>query len=327
MVHLHASPRLSARSGADTEASPERRRLLVVFNPTAGRRRQGRLAATLRHLASAGCDLALRETAARGDAERFAREAAALTNGAAADLFVVAGGDGTINEAVNGLIAGRNGVPLPLLAVVPLGTANVLAQEIGLSMIPAAIARDIASGAPRAIHVGAANGRCFTMMAGVGFDAHVVAGVSPTVKRRLGKAAYVLESLRQLFRFGFPRYRVTIDGRAHDAASVIVAKGHFYGGRFVCAPAARLEAPEFQVCLFERGGRWNAIRYALALALGRLPRLGDYRIVPGRSVVIEGPAGDPVQGDGDIIARLPVSIELVAQPLRLVVPGSPAAAS
>jgi diacylglycerol kinase (ATP) len=324
MVHLHASSRLSARSGADTESSPARRRLLVVFNPTAGRRRQGRLAATLRHLESAGCDLALRETTARGDAERFAREAAALTNGAAADLFVVAGGDGTINEAVNGLIAARNGVPLPALAVVPLGTANVLAQEIGLSTAPAAIARDIAAGLPRAIHIGSANGRCFTMMAGVGFDAHVVAGVSPALKRRLGKLAYVLESLRQLFRFGFPRYRVTIDGSVHDAASVIVAKGHFYGGRFVCAPEARLEAPEFQVCLFERGGRWNAIRYALALALGRLPRLGDYRIVSGRSVVIEGPPGDPVQGDGDIIARLPVCIELVSQPLRVVVPGSPA---
>jgi diacylglycerol kinase (ATP) len=323
MVHLHASSRLSARSGADTESSPTRRRLLVVFNPTAGRRRQGRLAATLRHLQSAGCDLALRETTARGDAERFAREAAALTNGAAADLFVVAGGDGTINEAVNGLIAARNGVPLPALAVVPLGTANVLAQEIGLSTVPAAIARDIAAGLPRAIHIGAANGRCFTMMAGAGFDAHVVAGVSPALKRRLGKLAYVLESVRQLFRFGFPRYRVTIDGSVHDAASVIVAKGHFYGGRFVCAPEARLEAPEFQVCLFERGGRWNAVRYALALALGRLPRLGDYRIVGGRSVVIEGPPGDPVQGDGDIIARLPVCIELVSQPLRVVMPGSP----
>src|SRR5262245_49828083 len=320
MVHLQTSARVSARSDADTELSSARRRLLVVFNPTAGRRRQGRLAATLRHLASAGCELALRETAARGDAERFAREAAVLTNGAAADLFVVAGGDGTINEAVNGLVAARNGAALPPLAVVPLGTANVLAQEIGLSTSPAAIAHDIAAGSPRAIHIGAANGRCFTMMAGAGFDAHVVAGVNPAVKRRLGKLAYVLESMRQLFRFGFPRYRVTIDGHAHDAASVIVAKGHFYGGRFVCAPKAGLEAPEFQVCLFERDGRWNAIRYAVALALGRLPYLADYRIIGGRSVVIEGPVGDPVQGDGDIIARLPVRIELVPHPLRVVVP-------
>jgi YegS/Rv2252/BmrU family lipid kinase len=304
-----------------TEASsaPSPRRMTIVFNPTAGGRRRVRLERTLTLLRAAGCDVAVRATAARGDAETIARHFGSAP--AAADLLVVAGGDGTINEAVNGLLS--NGGASAPLALVPLGTANVLAAEIGLATSPAVVARTIARGETAPAYVGMANGRCFTAMAGVGFDAHVVANVDLRLKRRLGKGAYVLESIRQLFRFRFPRYRVTVDGQAFEAASVIVAKGHYYAGRYVCAPEARLDRPEFHVCLFERGGRWNAIRYALALARGRLPRLADFRIVPGRSVTIEGPPGDPVQGDGDVIARLPARIEIAPQPLRLIVPLEP----
>ena len=291
--------------------------MTVVFNPTAGGRRRARLDETLKLLRASGCEVAVQATAARGDAETIARGFGVPPQ--ALDLLVIAGGDGTINEAVNGLLsAGGDGASS--MALVPLGTANVLANEIGLATAPAVVARAIARGVSVRAYVGVANGRCFTAMAGAGFDAHVVANVSLRLKRLFGKGAYVLESLRQLWRFPFPRYRVSVDGESYDAASVIVAKGHFYGGRYVCAPEARLDQPEFHVCLFERGGRWNAVRYALALALGRLPRLPDFRVVRGRAVTIDGPAGDPLQGDGDIIARLPVRIEIAPQPLRLIVP-------
>jgi len=303
----------------DMQASsaPRGRRMTVVFNPTAGGGRRARLDETLKLLRASGCEIAIQATTGPGDAETIARAFGGPLR--AQDLLVIAGGDGTINEAVNGLLS-RGGDGASALALVPLGTANVLANEIGLAVAPAAVARTIARGAAVRAYVGVANGRCFTAMAGVGFDAHVVANVSLRLKRLLGKGAYVMESLRQLWRFPFPRYRVTVDGRSYDAASVIVAKGHFYGGRYVCAPDARLDQPEFHVCLFERGGRWNAIRYALALALGRLPRLADFRILRGRAVTIDGPAGDPLQGDGDIIAHLPVRIEIAPQPLRLIVP-------
>ena len=290
--------------------------MTVVFNPTAGARRRLRLEETLKLLRESGCQISVQSTAARGDAEAIARTL--CDTPPAPDLLVVAGGDGTINEAVNGLLS--NGSAAWPLALVPLGTANVLAAEIGLATSPAVVARTIAQGSSERAYVGLANGRCFTAMAGVGFDAHVVANVDLKLKRRIGKGAYVLESLRQLFRFRFPRYRVTVDGQVFEAASVIVAKGHYYAGRYVCAPDARLDQPQFHVCLFERGGRWNAVRYAVALALGRLPRLADFRIVRGRLVAIDGPAGDPVQGDGDIIARLPVHIEIAPQALRLIVP-------
>jgi YegS/Rv2252/BmrU family lipid kinase len=302
--------------GMKASSATRARRMMVVFNPTAGGRRRLRLEQTLQLLRESGCEVTVRATAARGDAEAIARRFGDTPT--APDLLVVAGGDGTINEAVNGVLS--NGSAALPLALVPLGTANVLAAEIGLTNAPSAVARTIAHGVPARAYVGLANGRCFTAMAGVGFDAHVVANVDLGLKRRLGKGAYILESLRQLLLFRFPRYRATIDGQSFEAASVIVAKGHYYAGRYVCAPAARLDQAEFHVCLFERGGRWNAVRYAVALALGRLQRLADFRIVRGCAVTIDGPVGDPVQGDGDIIAELPVRIELAPQPLRLIVP-------
>jgi YegS/Rv2252/BmrU family lipid kinase len=288
----------------------------VIFNPTAGRRRRKRFEATLAALRAAGCGLELRETSGPGDAENLARAA----SGADGDVVVAAGGDGTVNEVVNGLVGpDASGEPLPL-GILPLGTANVLAAEIGLDLRPDSLARTIAQGPIRPICLGRAGTRCFTMMAGGGFDAHVVAGVNTALKRWIGKGAYVWESARQLRRFGFPDYRVILDGVERHAASVIVAKGRHYGGRFVCAPAARLEDPGFQVCLFERRGAWNALRYAAALVLGRLRRLPDVEVVAAREVRIDGPHGDPLQGDGDVIGHLPIVIRVLPDALRLVMP-------
>jgi YegS/Rv2252/BmrU family lipid kinase len=288
-----------------------RRRLIVIYNPTAGRRRRRRMAEVIR-LLEGRADIAHRRTTARGDAEAFAR---ATPKGAVA---VVAGGDGTANEVANGLLAAGGGE----MAVIPLGTANVLAAELGI-LDMATAARAAAAGSVLACRPGLANGRGFLTMAGAGFDAHVVAGVSPRLKRLLGKGAYVAEMLRQLLRFSFPRYRVTIDNVVHEAASVIVARGHFYGGRFVVAPDARLEGDELHVCLFRRGGRLRTIGYALALGLGRLHRLADVEIVRGIRVTIEGPPGDPVQGDGELIGILPVEIELSPIVIGLLRPAWP----
>ncbi len=159
--------------------------MLVIHNPTAGRRRLRRLRAILLHLAKAGCEATVRPTAARGDAETLARQAAAE----GWDVVAVAGGDGTINEAVNGLYGSR--VPL---AVIPLGTANVVAAELCMPLDPAAIAEVIAGSTVQDIYLGTANGRRFVMMAGVGFDARVVEAIPARVKRALGKGAYVLMS-------------------------------------------------------------------------------------------------------------------------------------
>ena len=278
---------------------PDGRRIFDIYNPVAGSRRHGRLGTYCEALAQQGCRIVVRETRARGDAEAFAR----ATDCNVFDAVVVAGGDGIVNEAVNGLAGGV--IPL---GVIPLGTANVLAAEIGLLDGPLQSARVIAHGTPRRIGTGVANGRRFIMMSGVGFDAHVVANTSPALKRRFGKLAYVWQTMRKFRSFAFSRYRFCIDGVAHDAASAVIANGHFYAGRFVCAPAARLDDGMLHVCLFQTPGAAAAMRYTAAMMLGRLGALSDVNVIPARVIDVEGPADDPVQGDGDTVAHLPVRI-------------------
>lgn len=292
-------------------------RLLVIHNPVAGGRRARRLRAVVECLERThGAVVEVRSTGGRGDAEAFARAVAP----GSVDAVVAAGGDGTINEVINGLaVHAAAGTPVPL-GIVAMGTANVLAGELGLPTDPQGIARVLAGGRMAAIHPAVANGRVFSMMAGVGLDARVVERVDTRLKRLIGKGAYVVETLVQLAVRPSHRYRVSLDGGApEEVAAVIVAKGHFYGGRFVCAPDARLTDPNLQVCLFPRAGRWNAARYVWGVTAGRLAHFPDYRVVTAQRVTIEGPAGDAVQGDGDVAARLPVEIALAGWTLPVLV--------
>jgi diacylglycerol kinase (ATP) len=297
------------------EATKDRaRRILVIFNPTAGGRRRRAVDRLVARLARSGAGVELRPTAARGDAERFARESGGF------DAVVAAGGDGTINEIVNGLAA-LDGTAPPL-AILPLGTANVLAGELGLER--GTVYAAIGAGLSGRIHAGSVNGRRFALMVGVGFDARVVEHLDPALKRRLGKLAYWLETLRQLWRYRPQRYSVEVDGRVHDAAAVIVTKARRYGGAYVLAPAARLGEPLLHVCLFGASGRLSVLRYGAALVLGRVHRLKDVRILPARRVRIAGPAGEAVQGDGDIVGHLPVEITLAEGTVRVLGAQAPA---
>ncbi len=311
-------PAVISEPAADLAGDPGRR-VVVIRNPVAGRRRERRFRAALAGLAAAGCRVDLRETTAPGDATRLAAEAAAE-----ADVVVAAGGDGTINEVLNGLAA-TDTAGGAALGVIPLGTANVFAAEIGLDDdIDRAVAA-IAHGPLRPICLGLVDTgetgrRVFGLMLGVGFDARVVAAVTPRLKRRLGKAAYVLHSLIRLVRYRDAVFTVTVDGVDHRAASAIVANGRFYAGRYVSAPEARLDRDSFEVCLFTRGGRWNVLRYGAALLFGRLARLPDVEIVTGRSLTIDGPAGDPVQADGDIVARLPLAVSVLDRRIAVAIP-------
>jgi YegS/Rv2252/BmrU family lipid kinase len=289
-------------------------RVLVIYNPAAGQWRKRRLQTTLAALKGLGCTITLFATQKAGDAQ----ERAATLSREDCDVVVAAGGDGTINEVANGLANAQHAVPP--LAIIPLGTANVLAQEIGLRGNPRAVARAIAQGGRMTVHLGDANGRYFLMMAGVGFDAHVVANVDLALKRRTGKLAYVVETLIQGLRYGFPRCRVTVDGQSHDAYSVVVCNGRHYGGPFVAAPKASLAEPAFEVCLLKKGGYRHVLRYGAALVMGRLSALPDVEILTGKSLRIEGDPGLPVQGDGDIIATLPVQISVAERTLELVIP-------
>jgi YegS/Rv2252/BmrU family lipid kinase len=284
-------------------------RILVIHNPTAGRRRQRFLDAVLSRLRAAGCDVATRATQCAGDGERLAREAAAE----AFDVIVAAGGDGTINEVLNGLA----GQKTPL-GVIPVGTANVLAAELEFPETAEGLADMLRRGRTRRIYPGVASGRRFATVAGVGFDAHVVANIRLGLKRWVGKGAYVWQYIAEIIRYRPRIYRFDIDGVAYRAAGAVVSNARFYAGRYICTPDARLTDPCFHVCLFETASRVAIVRYGLALLARRIPGLRDVRIVPGTRLRVAGDG--PVQADGDIVAHLPVEIATVTEGIEIVAP-------
>jgi len=290
-------------------------RMLIVFNPAAGARRRRKLFVALDLLRGLGLRPEVADTTRRGDASAFAREAASE----GVRVVVAAGGDGTIAEVAAGLSGSDSA-----LGVLPLGTANVLALELGLPRAPERAAAVLAMGRTTLLHPGlardaAGQGRLFVQMFGAGFDAAVVHALPGGLKRALGKGAYVLQTLREMPRHPFPPIAVDCDGRKEDAASVIVTKGRLYAGRFLLAPGADPRAEGFHVVLFRDRGVLAAMRYAAALPLGLLPRMRGVETLRAQHVVLSG-AGVPAQADGDAADRLPAEILPAPKPMRIVVP-------
>lgn len=288
--------------------------MVIIFNPAAGRRRLGRLALVLGALRESGIRLDVLETRGPGHALALARQAAAQGAG----RVVVAGGDGTIAEVAHGILGSG-----ARLGIIPLGTANVLAHELALPRHPAALARVLAGEGLRWLRPGVASypdgrERLFVQMLGCGFDAAVVGALDAGLKRWLGRGAYALQAVREAVRYPFPPLEVELDGTAQRCASLVVSKGRFYGGRHLLVPAARPDAPGFQVALFPRGGPWRALLAGAALPLGLLPRLPELVLLPAVRLVL--PAGAPLQLDGDTAPAGPAVVEEAACALPVLVP-------
>ena len=277
----------------------------------AGRPGRELLDAVLRKLQDAGCDIELAETAKRGDAHDFAAQAKGL------DCVAVAGGDGTLNEVINGL---KTQTDPPPVALIPVGTSNVMAAEIGLGNDPARIAQAILGGNAVSVSLGQVNGHYFSVMAGAGFDAHLIANVSTLWKRRIGPAAFVASFFRQLRSFDYPAYSLTIDGVMAEAGSVVISNAKRYASSWILAPSAAITSPDLHIRHIARRSGWASKMGAVKLLGGRLGTGRDLTMQSGRAVTIDGPPGDPVQADGDIVATLPATICVVPQALQLLFP-------
>ena len=291
------------------------RRILAIYNPTAGRRARGRFERFRTALTRLGTAVTIAET----NAPLHAKSLAESADPGRFDAVAVAGGDGTINEAVNGIV--HSGLPL---AILPLGTANVLANELGLPRDPEALAEIAALAPPRSIVpaeiVTAERNEPwrFLLMAGIGFDAEVVAHLNLKLKRKIGKGAYALGSLAQLARHERRLFDARIDGTLERPASLVVARAHFYGGRFVLAPDARLDQAVLHTVLFPGASRLAALRYMGAVVTGTLKQQCDVEVRRASAIDLAGPEGTPVQIDGDVRAHLPATIRLAAAPLALI---------
>ncbi|MFO1081999.1 MAG: diacylglycerol kinase family protein [Reyranellaceae bacterium] len=291
--------------------------MLIVLNPTAGRRNRQLLAATLAALETQGVKADLRETQAPGHATELARAAAR----AGQSPVIAAGGDGTVAEVVNGLMA--EAASAPALGILPLGTANVLAHELAIPTAPAALAELLARRRRRAIWPGvleqAGRRRWFVQMVGAGFDAEVVHRVDPRLKRRAGAAAYAWQGLVEASRYAYPRIDLAIDGVPTTTHGVIVSKGRLYAGRYTLADEASPLDRGYKVVLLDRPGALRTLAGGVALPFGRMARLPGVRIVAARQVEILGGSA-PLQADGDPSGSGACSVRRPSRPLDVLMP-------
>jgi YegS/Rv2252/BmrU family lipid kinase len=296
----------------ETQSTSFRKKLVIVCNPKAGRAGT-RFADTLDELAKLGVEVEVWKTQGPGDATRLARQAAE-TGGF--DAVVAAGGDGTFNEVANGLV----NTPVPL-GILPVGTVNVLATEIGLKSDPVHIARALAFGEARTIYPARMNDRRFLLMVGSGLDARAVAGVSRPLKKLFGMHAYVIAALKEIIKGKPPLLDVEIEGRHHTCRWVLACKASYYGWHFLVAPEADLTVPRLQVLLFSSTTPWGRCVEVLIAMLGR--RFGintGIRVVQTDRLRVTGPDTEPVQMDGDDAGTLPMDLTVGEDTLKLIYP-------
>lgn len=290
--------------------------VLIIFNPASGTAKRAFIDDVISELKAGGADVELYLTQAANDATRFLKEYQGEL-----DVVAAAGGDGTLNEVVNGLTERDNNSWR--LALIPTGTTNVLAGELGLKKTTKIVAQTILQGKEMPIYPGRINGRRFMLMAGVGYDAWVVDNVNLKLKKKVGKLAYVLSMLKQLPKFGSKLYRLELDGQEYFANSAIITNGRLYGGKFVISKQANLSAPTTQVLMLSGKSMWHLLFSLLGLPLGLMEKMPGVQSVAAKGIKIEltnQSSREPVQADGDSLAELPLSLEMEPQPLRLLVP-------
>lgn len=289
----------------------EVREAIIIGNPKAGRNRgNDHLKRCAEILRSGGLVVEVWPT------ER-PQHATELTSLAGARLVVAAGGDGTVNEVVNGLKTDAT------LGILPLGTANVLARELGLPLNPEAACKRIIAGKERLIDVGVATDRKgrerrFTCMAGMGFDAHVVNEVTPLLKQYLKILAFPLAAFKVYLEGDLPPLHILHGKETHVTQFAIVANGQYYGGDFRVAEDAALATGNLEVVLVDRVGRLLRADI-LTRILARRPLDRSMRSFTTRELRATSPGAHvPVQLDGEVWGRLPMSFRIEPGALKVV---------
>ncbi len=314
------------------EKNQKNKKLSIIANPAARKSSLKKVKLASELLGRAGWDVELMWTQEAGHATRLAKQAA----DGGAYLVVAAGGDGTFNEVMNGLTSGNevmNGLTAgnevmngpaargPAMALLPLGTTNVLAKELKVPEDARGAVQRILEGRVREIYLGSMSfpdgrRRRFFLMAGMGFDAEAVYQVNRRLKKLYGKAGYLTSGLKLLKSWAPEPKSVLIDGRQYFFSSLIVCNGARYGGYPKMAPDANVEDGWLYAVVMSGRKRLAVLKYALGVVTGRHTSFKDVAYLKCRSVQVQDTAR--IQADGDYIGESPVLIETAKEKLKLV---------
>jgi YegS/Rv2252/BmrU family lipid kinase len=255
------------------------------------------------------------QTSARGDATRLARDAAL----AGKDALLVAGGDGTINEAIQALKGSDTA-----LGYLPQGTVNVWAREIGMPLQPSLAARALTNSRRRLVDLGIANGRCFLLMASVGFDGKVLHRIRGWEhhKRRFGILPYVAGSISIVPFYRGADFELRYDGliRRVQALMIVVSNTRLYGGRFYLTPQAVANDGWLDACIVKGRSPLALVRQALPLLLSGSIRHSDVELLRVKELTIRADVQQPLQVDGELVGKSPVTVSVVPAALQVLVP-------
>ena len=310
------------------------RRVALIYNPASGQhsnRRRAAIDKALAILREAGVEAKAHETIAPGSAGVLAEQA--IRQGC--DTIIACGGDGTVHEVLQSLVCTS-----VALGVVPLGTANALAANLGLHSSPAKVVRKLLTAVPESISVGqifyqdatgATRSRYFTVAAGVGADALFISRLNPALKRRLGYLLYVIEGWRVWFTHSFPLFEAAfVEGpgaqpRVEQVSELLAVRIRNFGGvlnNFI--PGATLHHDGLRLVAFKTRSRLHYFRFLMAVAFGRQTFSREIEVLDAISVECRARNGSSprilVEADGEFLGDLPVRIEIVPQAVTLLIP-------
>jgi diacylglycerol kinase (ATP) len=298
-------------------ATSTRRRFLIIHNREAGTWHRRLLSTVSRCLEDGGAELRIEHAAGIEQGRELVRSA---VKSGGFDAVVAAGGDSTIRGVASALI----GSALPL-GIIPVGTGNVLANEIGLGRDPGALADVLLHGPTLEIRCGLADDTPFLLMVGAGFDAHVVKRLSTPWKRSVGKLAYTWPIVREILRKPKP-FDVVIDGHPVRATWLVVTRVAHYGGSFVIADQQSLTGDGFHAVFTNAESRRAFAGVLMSIALGRHALRRDVTMVACKQVSLPGAHAIAAQLDGEPAGPSPCELTLSHKGLNLLVPqGSPLA--
>jgi diacylglycerol kinase (ATP) len=285
---------------------------LLLVNPTAGGGR-ARLVAfeAARAIRALGHDIDVHLTAARGEVEQRARDAAAR----GVDRVLVCGGDGTVHEALNGLAGSGTA-----LGILPGGRGNDLAATLGVPPDPAAAARHLVHGPTRRIDLGVVNGRRFGTTAGVGFDADVAIRTNRGIWRNAGRFSYVAGILTSLVAFRAPRLIVTAGAERRDGRYMLCAVSNTgrYGGGVLIAPEASADDGLLDVCLIAHASRIRLLRILPAAYRGAHVHAREVEMLRAEAVEILSEQPLPIVADGEPAGTTPGTITVERRALAVI---------
>ncbi len=285
---------------------------LLLYNPAAGRfpLSEKRLKALLKTLYDCGIRA---ETAITQPSQEISLN---LEN---KDLLIVYGGDGTLHEAIPEAVKWQ--VPIALL---PAGTTNVLARELGIPRDPERAISLVAQRKLKKIHLGQTSlggkRRYFHLMAGIGFDADVISRTDQRLKKALGMAAYWLVAHVSLLKYPMTLFELSLEGEVHQGTFAVIGNARKYGGELHLTPKASVQENCLDVCLFTSQQRWRYLLYLWGVLSGRHLRYPDvlYRKVQHLKVSSDCPV--PIQLDGELIGQSPLDFSSSSESLLMVVP-------